>query len=274
MPNPLIIFEFIDYRKFVVNRLKNLPKRGHGQFRRISEHLGMHTTAVSQVFRGIKDFTLEQGSDLCDYLELPDTEAEYFMSLLQWARAGTSRLRDRLHAQIRAAQERYQSISHRVPESSKLENEVLATFYSQWFYSGVRIASSLPNCRTPSSIATKLGLPLSVVEHVLRFLLQTGLCMNNEQGDVVVGPKNTHLDSKSPFIPRHHANWRLKAMENLGTTPAKEFLAYSGLMSLSKKDAARIRASLTDEIERTVEAVQPSPAEELYCLNLDWFRVG
>ena len=46
MPNPLIIFEFIDYRKFVVNRLKNLPKRGHGQFRRISEHLGMHTTEL------------------------------------------------------------------------------------------------------------------------------------------------------------------------------------------------------------------------------------
>ena len=269
---PVKIFDFADYRKFVASTLERMPKRGHGQLRKIAAYLSMHTTAVSQVFRGSKNLTLEQACGLCEYLALGQAESEYFLALVQLERAGTGRLRATLQTQLARMRERANELAARVPHGRKLTDEDKAVFYSNWYYSGVRLASSIPGCDDARSIAAYLGLPETLVSQVLSFLLATGLCVEKD-GRIEVAPQSTHLDNASPLIGRHHANWRLKAIESYPAFSTHRDLAYSGLMSVSRADAGRIRSQLLGHVESLVAQAVPSACEELFCLNVDWFGV-
>ncbi len=71
----------------------------------------------------------------------------------------------------------------------------------------------------------------------------------------------------------HHSNWRKKALENV-KVPAGVKIHYTSPMTLSKTDAEKIQAMLHKAIEEIGNVVDPSPAEQLMCLNIDWFRVG
>lgn len=42
---------------------------------------------------------------------------------------------------------------------------------------------------------------------------------------------------------------------------------------LSKADSDRIREFLIEAINRVDAILEPSPSEDLMCLNIDWFRV-
>mgnify|MGYP007127653043 CR=1 FL=1 len=44
-------------------------------------------------------------------------------------------------------------------------------------------------------------------------------------------------------------------------------------MVLSKKDSEVLRENFVKTIKYTTEKVRNSPSEELYCLNIDWFRI-
>src|SRR5688500_8680007 len=90
------IFETQNYKEFVIQWVKDQPNGGKGLYQKISEAIKVHSTRVSQVFQGSVNLTLEQASDLCDFLALKEIEAEYFLVLLQFERAGTDRLRNKL----------------------------------------------------------------------------------------------------------------------------------------------------------------------------------
>ena len=58
-------------------------------------------------------------------------------------------------------------------------------------------------------------------------------------------------------------------MQNLSS----EELFYSGPMVLSVQTMKDIRKELIRLIEDVTKLVEPSPAERLACLNIDWFKV-
>src|SRR4051812_18991374 len=89
------IFAYLDYRVYVRQRIRLLPS-SHGQFTKLAHALGMHTTSVSQVFRGHKMLTPEQGCALAAYFQLNDLETEYLLTLVQLERAGTPLLKNTL----------------------------------------------------------------------------------------------------------------------------------------------------------------------------------
>lgn len=104
------------------------------------------------------------------------------------------------------------------------------------------------------------------------FLLSAGLCVEKD-GLLMPGHPMTHLEAESPFVARHHGNWRIKAMERHPVLRSSDELAYTAPMTLSEKDVAQIRKLLADLVQRTDEIVTTSPSEKLYCMNLDWFEV-
>jgi hypothetical protein len=52
-----------------------------------------------------------------------------------------------------------------------------------------------------------------------------------------------------------------------------EELFYTGPMTLSVETMREIRKDLIELIDKTVRKIEPSPAEELACMNIDWFKV-
>jgi hypothetical protein len=89
------------------------------------------------------DFTYEQSLEVAIYFGLDEKSTEYFSLLVQLARAGTKRLEDHLKKKLEKLRADALDFKNRVPEHEKLSEQDMAVFYSNWFYSGVRLLTSI-----------------------------------------------------------------------------------------------------------------------------------
>jgi uncharacterized protein (TIGR02147 family) len=266
------IFEFSSYKKYVRKRIEELPKRGYGQLKKMAEYLGVTTTFVSQVFSSDKSLSLEQGAQVCEFFGLTELETEYFLKLILLERAGSEKLKTVLKNEIAKIKVQAQKISSRLDVKKVLQEEERAIFYSDWYYSAIRLLIGIPEYQSIDSISSRLGLPRKVVIETINFLLQTNLIIRDENG-LHVGPSRTHLDADSPFIKMHHTNWRHQALEHI-KQPYPQKLHYSAPMTIGKSEVHVIRGMLVKMIEDIGKVIDPAPNEELMCLNLDWFKIS
>ena len=265
------IFEFNSYRDFILTSFEKSPKKGRGLSRRLAMAMSVHTTFVSQVLKGHKSFNSEQALQVADFLNLNELETEFFLLLVQWDRAGTQQLKQHLRKRIHQLQEKSRDLQHRLKAEKKLSEEERAVFYSDWVYSAVRQMTALPGSRDIAEIALALGLAKKRVREIVDFLLKSGLCIENK-GRLEIGPRSTFIESSSPWIRMHHANWRHRAVDAV-MNDEKDKLHFTHPMTLSKEDAAHIREMIVKFLESVDKVVDPSPSEEVRCLNIDWFRV-
>ncbi|MEW6056832.1 MAG: TIGR02147 family protein [Bdellovibrionota bacterium] len=264
------IFDFENYKEFVNQLLKLMPKRGRGQYRKIAQILNTHPVYVSQVFKGTKDLSLDQAFKVSAFLSLSELEREYFFALIQRERAATFELRNYYSEQLAKIRAKSQDLKNRIIQTRQLSEETKAVFYSNWHYSAVRLLSSIKQYQTLPAIALRLGLEESQVAEIVEFLLSVGLCVK-EDARVVMGPSVTHLDSKSPFIKSRQIHWRVKGFQCMDAHSEEE-LFYTAPMSLSKEGVKLVRSELLKLIDDIGSIVKSSEAEDVACLNIDWFK--
>jgi len=265
------IYEYRDYKAFFTDRLHSMPKKGRGEYRKWALHLGVSTTLISQIFKGDKHLNLEMASDLADLIGLTAQETDYFFLLVELARAGSERLKQKIERRVKESQDRAQKLSERLPQDVQLTEEQKLIFYSSWLYTGSWVSSARPDVQSAEDLARVLNQPRASVQKVLQFLLESGLCVV-KGGNLDVGPMRTHIASDSPLVSKHHQNWRLRAMEKMATHEEARDLFYSAPMALNEEVAARVRAELPAFIEKINKWVVPAPSEIVRCLNIDWFE--
>lgn len=266
------IFSCSDYKKFVFEVLEAMPRRGRGQLAKMAIHLGLHAARISQIFNGDLHLTADQAQKVATFLGLGTIETEFFITLVLRDRAESKELRAIFEGQLERMREKAKQIVNRVPRDLVLSGEQKAEFYSSWFYSAIRLATSIDSIDSPLAVAEFLGLDRARVAAVLEFLLRSGLCIEVD-GRIRMGPKTTHLEQTSPLVLRHHSNWRVRAL-NRHESLRPEELAYTCPVSIRAEDMPEIRELLTQTIEKFLKRVTASdPADTLACLNVDWFRV-
>lgn len=268
---PTKIYQFDDYRDFIKNYLSEKSSTGRGEYQKLAKEIRVHTTLVSQVLGGKKDFSLEQGLAISRYFSLSKKEEHFFMLLLQKDKAGSKDLKDYFLLYIEDARRQFMTVGTRLKDRQEITKEAQAFYYSDWHVMAIWIATSLGGKHTVLSIANRLDLDHNTVQSVLDFLCQYGLCIE-EEGNYSIGISSTHIDLSSSFINRHHKNWRLKAMEKFGRL-AQDELAFTAPISLSKNDLNNLKKMILNFIEKCGEIVSLSPAEEMACLNIDLFRI-
>lgn len=266
------LFQHSDYKSYVLERIEGMPKAGRGEFQKIAQTLSMHSTRVSHIFRGDMHLTLEQAAGLCRYWGMAQIEAEYFIVLVQLARAGTEDARKILKAQAQSLRSRSKELITRVPQDRALTESEKGIFYSSWQYSAVRLLTSIDEFQTLEALATRLDVSRERMREILDFLVDTGLCiLKNDRYQM--GPKTTHLESNSPLIARHHSNWRLKALPRHEKLSPRE-LAYTCPVSLNRKDQEVLRELLVQTVQTFLKTVTASePSDMVACLTIDWFEV-
>lgn len=251
-----------------------MPDAGRGQIDRLAAAIGVSASQISQVLSGSRELTLEQACNTASHLKLDGLQSEYFLALVQIERTSSVALKKIYESQL----ERLRSLLDAAEESESMASEGFTVseadrgvFYSQWYYSAIRVITGIPGMNGPEAISRRLNLPLRVVEDAVAFLVRTGLCI--KKGDKVhLGPSRTYAKRGSPFHSRHHLNWRIKALECLAKEKAGG-VSYTASVSISKQDALRIKEILVEATERCEAIIEPSVAESLYCLTLDWFEV-
>jgi hypothetical protein len=204
-------------------------------------------------------------------LGLAELETDYFLGLIQLERAGTTALKTVVRKQLKRIRDQALELSNRLPQDGLLTEEDKAIFYSNWFYSGIRLMTSIPRFGKQAAIAAQLGLPKGRVAEVVEFLLSRGLCIE-EKGEIRVGPSRIHLESTSPHVTRHHTQWRLKALEKQPQMSERD-LVFTAPLTVSAQDAAKIRERMVQLIEEVSQTVGRSEPEQLNCLNIDWIQI-
>jgi uncharacterized protein (TIGR02147 family) len=265
-------FSYLDYKKLINDVVQELPRHGYGQLNQLSQQIGVHSSLMSQVFRGDKDLSLEQGLKVADFFEMTARETEYFMLLLSYAKSSTTQLRKFYKGQIESMQQSIQSVSSRMPSATELKESDRALYYSDWSYIAIWLATSLANHQRAKNIGDSLKLDTENVERVLLDLVKMGLCQESETG-FVMNIQKTHLPASSPLVKRHHINWRLKAIEHIPAVHIDE-LIFTAPMTLSKEDFFWLKHALLDLIESTSNRVKTSESEILACLNIDLFHLS
>lgn len=264
------IFDFDNYRQYLKAYLKELPQR-HGTLKKWAHHLNVHSTLVSQVMIAKRDFTEEQGLDLCDFLGHTPLEKEYFLELLRLERAGTPNLRKHHKTRLQQMKTQALKISERVQAERNLSDHESAIFYSSWIFSAVRMCGSIGEGLTVEEISEKLSIPRKNILEVIEFLRESGFVKQNGIR-YTIGTQYTHLGKDSPFLVRHHNNWRLKALQRADRLLDTE-LMYTAPFSISENDFKKLREQLVRGIEEFLKTVKESDGELVACLNIDLFRV-
>lgn len=265
------IFDYTDYRQFLADSLKAMPREGYGQLAKIAQALDINPSVVTLVMKGEKHFTLEQAADLAAFLELSELETEYLLALTGFARAGKENLRRAWQLKIGKLKNQAENLKDRMPAKSEMTEEAKAIFYSSWHYSALRMLSAIEETQTAEGMAKKLGLPKTRVKKALAFLISHGLCVE-KNGRIMVGPQSTHLGEGHDLVARHHANWRERAIPGLDKQAEGEFF-FTSPVTIGRNDVPKVRKILMAAVEEAFKVIDPSPCEEALCLNVDWFRI-
>lgn len=217
-----------------------------------------------------RHFTPEQAIKVADHFGLDDRARDYFINLVCLARADSADLKTYYQEKLDAIRLEADNIKNLVAGKSELSEADKGVFYSNWYYSGIRLLSSIPKFQTVDAIANYFELSPSKVGEVAAFLISTGLCIE-EDGKIRMGTKSTHVDDKSKFVNNHRRNWRAKALEKF-SEPSPDDIFFSCPVSLSKGDAALLRKDFLEVIKSFSMRVKDSPEQKLMCLNIDWFE--
>lgn len=260
------IYSFSSYKKYLLEALESI---GHGSRLKLAKAINCQPAYISLVLNKDAHLSLEQAEEVVGFLELSAPEAEYFVLLVQFERAGSSKLRERWTKRMKEIRDEQTQLSKRVSDANVLDEATQARYYSSWHYAAIHMAVTVPGLQTRRAIRGYLGLGTEQIDEALEFLEKTGLVVKSA-GEFATGNARLFLKSDSPYINRHHANLRECAIQFLGCDD-KASLHYSTFFSLSKSDYLKIKERLLVMIDEVRTAVRPSKEEELAVLAVDWF---
>lgn len=265
------LFEFNDYKAFVLAWIRARPQGGRGVRRRIAEKMNCQVAYVSHVLAGPRHFSLEQTEALARYMALNPSETEFFLLLVELARAGTPGLRAVLNRQVQQRKTANQNLSHRVSIQSTITFDDQAVFYSHWLYQAAALAVTTPGPHSVESLAVKLGVTPVRMSEVMRFLVARRL-VREERGHFTGGEPLMHIPSDSPLISRLHAAWRMHTLGSLDRQNPED-LHYSGVVSLAADDYATVREILMKAVLKSHDVIRPSASERLCVLGVDFYEL-
>jgi uncharacterized protein (TIGR02147 family) len=265
------VFDFEDYRAYLQQAL---PVRGkeRGLRTRLATALGCQNAFVSQVLSGYADFSLEHAYKTSRFLLLEREERDFFLLLVQRARAGSHELREHFSEKMAEIREKRREISQRVKHAPVEWTEADRTlYYSSWHYAAVHICLVTKGRQSRRDLAVYLKLPEERVGRVVADLQKMGLA--KEEGGRLLGRYDRmHLPADAPQINQHHGNWRMQAIASLDRATEAD-LHYSLVMSASKSAVEELRRRILNMIQDFEPTLKAAADEDVYVFTTDLFSL-
>lgn len=269
MNNP--IYEYDDYKKYLLDRLEASPGKGRGLRRQMAEYMNCQVAYVSHVLAADRHFSLEQGEALSRFFALRADETEYFLLLIEFCRAGTPGLKKFFQQQIQNKRVAFRDLKKRIKYERQILPEDQITYYSSWHYQAVRMLLTIPEYRKAPEIARKLGISVERALEILSFFVAKGLAKEDSGGYKTTETK-IHLGRDSGLLNKMHSNWRVHTLQKLDCI-SEDDLHYSAAVTLSKSDYDKVREILTNALVNTHKVIHPSKEERLCVLAMDFYEV-
>jgi uncharacterized protein (TIGR02147 family) len=265
------VFDYWDYKPYLIEKIASMANKGRGVKRDMANYLGCQTAYVSQVLNQHVHFSLEQAVKVSQFFQHSKEESRFFLLLVQYQRAGSHDLQEFLKREMEEIIEKRSNLKDRLNIKDSLDETNQHIYYSAWYYAAVHILLSIPYYQTPAKIAEHLKLPLSQIQEILEFLIETGLAVQ-KGSHYEIGKTRIHLGQDSVQIRRHHTNWRNQSIQSIDKNE-KEDLHYSNVLSMSHKDVPRVKEIMIKAIEECREIIKVSKEERLQILTMDFFNL-
>ena len=262
-------FAFEDYRGYLKSVEKESKPILRGFRRKLGEAAGCNPSFVSQVFSEQQNFSLEQAVGIADFLGLENEALEYFLLMVQLARAGNSRLKTHFSRRCAEFRESREEISKQVTAESKSQKMSEQEYYSNWLYAAVHVAVTLGPL-SKEALQNLLRIQSKELEPVLQHLSQWNLISHSPKGFIAT-EMAWHLPRTASVLNTHHMNWRLRSMVHMQRN-LKQDLFYTVVASFSEKDFNRFRRELIRWIAAFTASIRGSKAEVVANLNIDFSR--
>ncbi len=262
------LFACTDYKEFVRDQIQaNRSIRGYQTL--LANGAGCQRTYLSQVLHSEIHLTPDHAANLGLFWKMEQDEKEYFLELVNLARAGTKPLLELTRNRLREIRNRRLDLTNRF-NAARIEAEE-TPYYSSWIWSALHVLVSIPEFQTVENMSRRLELPAVTVVRFLMTLKEMGL-VQEKDGSWTSIQTDLHLSRHSPWNAIHHNNWRQRAVLN-SQLCSLEDLHYTAVVSMSRKDFGRVKELLVEAIEKKRRVVVNSPEEDVFCVGVDLFRV-
>jgi len=265
----LTIFHYQSYKTYLEAVLSE-----RGRKKSLCDFIPIQTAFFSNVLKGKNNLSLEHGIRVCEFLNLNEKESHFLMLLLQFEKAGSKSLENYYLKQIKEMQREENKISSKIASHQTIAVEDQMQFYNSWLYVAIHILCSIPAHQSRTAIRNYLKMPTTTVDPIINFMVNKGM-LREENGRLSIGQYRTHLAKDSPFLIKHHTNWRLRAVQSLDfeqTGEHSDDLHYSLVMSLAKSDIEKMKQIVFDAITRADSVLQSTRSEVMYSFCMDWFK--
>ena len=205
------------------------------------------------------------------HLDLTVHETEFFLNLVQYQRAGTTKLQNYFKDKLNSLKAASVELSQRIRQDRQISEEEKSILYSHWLYLAIWLYTSVDEGKTLEEICGRFEISRERATEITSFLLSTSLC-SLEKTVFVMGAQSVHLERLSPHLHKHHTNWRLRAIDASDEISVDE-LMYTAPMSISKSDFNKIRERLAEVIKEVTDTAIHSKAEHMVYFGIDFFWI-
>jgi predicted transcriptional regulator len=192
------------------------------------------------------------------------------MLLVQKDKAGEYALSQYFQGKLLKIRQQRSKINQRIKVHTTLSVEDQMTYYSTWYYAAIHILVSVPGYQTVDAIASRLKLNARTVTSALSFLVVRGFVLE-DQNTFSIGKTRMHLDKTNRMLPRHHSNWRMRALDSVDNDKVDD-LHYTSVLGISKKDMKRFKEELLNLLEKFEPVIQESIQDTQVIFLLDLFE--
>ena len=264
------IWKFKDYKPFL-NSLIEASSQRRGAISRLARSIGCQPSYLSQVLHSHVHLTPDQAYLTTTFFSLGEDECEYFLALVDFARAASPEFKKKLTNKMNDLRSRNQEIGQKLKRKSLENFQDQNLYYSSWIWGALHVLVAVPEYQTIDAISKRLNLSSEVLLPILQKLESFGF-IKNENGKWTYVGGEVHLPRQSPLISLHHNNWRQRAILD-SQKNSDEGIHFSGAYVLAKKDVEKIKELVQGLITAANAVAGPSESEELVCLNCDFFIV-
>jgi hypothetical protein len=215
---------------------------------------GMKHSYLTMVLKEQAHLTPEQAYRAALFWSFSPRDTHYWMTLVGHNRAGTGELKSHYQKELARIRSDDADLHKRYQVGNLESQEATNRYYSHWLYSAVHMLTTIRSYQRASAIATRLNISTALVQQVL------------------CSKEHLHLSRTSPINAFNHALWRTKAVESaLKLTQGN--VHYTSTFSLGRQEIETLRQRILQWIDESRGTISTSGADELFCLNLDFFLV-
>ena len=264
------IYEFDSYKTYLKQLIsEHIEKRGFQAS--LARAAGCQPSYISQALSGKAELLVDHAAGISEFVGLNQAETEYFITLVQFARATSPILKKIMKTKLQTLKEKQFELVEQIQGLKKTKQEIEGSYYSSWMWTAIHIITSIPQYQTPQNIAERLSLPLIQVKEILQVLQTYGFIQENNNNWVYTKGAS-HLPRESSMNELNHTHWRLRSISNI-QKQIPDDLHYTSVFSMSLEDTEKLRKFLIETIAGSRGIIGPSQSEDIFCMNLDFFRV-